>query len=530
MSTQKSSIFYGTLIALSSLVVGMVLAARLDLTPGSFARTALNVPATNSAPLTGPLDATTFRTIAHNASPAVVSLIVRGKQNVPEMNDFFGFQLPGQGQGRRGGRGAQPQPSERPFSGAGSGFIIDGKAGYVLTNNHVVENADEIVIMLKDMKSEDDGLKARVVGRDRLTDSALLQVIETPKEALPEIKFGDSAQIEPGDWVMAIGNPLQFSNTVTVGVVSAVGRVSPELNPVPQRNLEYIQTDAAINRGNSGGPLLNIRGEVVGVNTAIVSGGESPFGGGGGGNIGIGFAVPINIVRDLLPQLRTGKVVRGRIGVELRGVPMALDEAKDFGLSAPMGALVSRVSPDGPAKVAGIQPGDVIYEYNGKQMKDNEELIGAVSRTAPGTSMPLKVMRAGKSVSLSVKVEELNVDTEAAVRTRTPDRPAPEREAPAETGFGMTVEPVTPSMLRQAGAPSGKGGAVVNDMEPLGAAARGGIQEGDIILSINDKSVSSVGDVTRALDAVAVGRTARALVWRADGRSGSELYLTLRKR
>ena len=383
--------------------------------------------------------------------------------------------------------------------------------------------------MLKDMKNEDDGLKAKVVGRDRLTDSALIQIIETPKEPLPEVKFGDSAQIEPGDWVMAIGNPLQFANTVTVGVVSAVGRVSPQLNPVPQRNLEYIQTDAAINHGNSGGPLLNIRGEVVGVNTAIASDGPA----GAWRQHRHRLRRADNIVRDLLPQLRTGKIVRGRIGVALRPTALTLDEAQDVGLPKPMGAWVSSVDAAGPAKAAGMQPGDVIYEYNGKPVKDNEELIGSVTRTAPGTAVPLKVMRAGKSVPLSVKVEELNLDTEAAPRTgRGPaqPRPAPEREAPADTGFGMTVEPTTSAMLRQAATPGGKGGAVVTDIAPLGAANRGGVNEGDIILSINDKEVSSVADVTRTLDAVQVGRTARVLVWRMDGRTGSELYLTLRKR
>ena len=318
MSTRKSSVFYGSLIGLSSLVVGMVLASRLELTPASFARTApLSVPAVNSAPLTGSLDASTFRTIAQDAEPG-------GRQHHRQRQaDGAGRQrvlrLPAAVRQRPNGRAVAADAgagrrSQQPFRGAGSGFIIDGKAGYILTNNHVVENADEITVMLSDAKYEDeDGLQAKVIGRDRLTDSALIQLTETPKQPLPEVKFGDSKQLAPGDWVMAIGNPFQFSNTVTVGVVSAVGRVSPELNPITGRDLEYIQTDAAINKGNSGGPLLNIRGEVIGVNTAIII---SP---GGEGNIGIGFAVPIDTVRDVLPQLRSGHVVRGRIGVRLRG-------------------------------------------------------------------------------------------------------------------------------------------------------------------------------------------------------------------
>jgi serine protease Do len=184
------------------------------------------------------------------------------------------------------------------------------------------------------------------------------------KQALPEIKFGDSSQIAAGDWVMAIGNPFEFANTVTVGVVSAVGRVSPELNPSTGRDLEYIQTDAAINRGNSGGPLLNIRGEVIGMNTAIMSDNS-------GGNIGIGFAVPVNTIRDVLPQLKSGKVVRGRIGVTVLKTPMTMDEAKDFGLSAPTGAAIDNVEDSGPAKLGGIRAGDVIVEFNGKTVKDS---------------------------------------------------------------------------------------------------------------------------------------------------------------
>jgi serine protease Do len=509
------------------LVVGMVLASRLELTPASFARTApLAMPAVNSAPLTGALDASTFRTIAKEESPAVVSIIVSGKQTAPDVSEFFGFQLPfgngPNGQNRRNGRGGGT-PMQQPFRGAGSGFIIDGKAGYILTNNHVVENADEITVMLSDAKYEDeDGLQAKVIGRDRLTDSALIQLTEAPKQPLPEVKFGDSHQIAPGDWVVAIGNPFQFSNTVTVGVVSAVGRVSQELNPITGRDLEYIQTDAAINKGNSGGPLMNIRGEVIGVNTAIISPG-------GEGNIGIGFAVPIDTVREVLPQLRSGHVVRGRIGVRLRGTPLTAVEAKDFGLPSTGGALVSVVESDGPAKAAGIRPGDVVVEYNGKPVKTNQELVSAVSATAPGTSTPIKVIRAGKPVSLTVKVEELPVDTEQPLTRATERaRPEPAPAQPTETGFGMTVEPITGGIARQAGVPAGKGGAIVSDVTPLSAANRGGVAPGDVILSVNDKDVTSVTEVTKALDAVQAGHTARLLVWRAQERS--EQYLTLRKR
>src|SRR5262245_38979556 len=361
MSTRKSAIFYGVLIAFVSVVGGMILASRLDLAPASFAGT-LQVPATNSAPLSGPVDATTFRNIAKDTSPAVVSIRVVTTRQVgagsPE--DLFGFQMPFPF-GERNGQGRQQAPREVPAEGAGSGFIID-KAGFVLTNNHVVENARSIEISLSTMDDADEGLEAKVVGRDPLSDTALLQLTEMPAEPLHAAKFGDSDQMAPGDWVMAIGNPFGLSNTVTVGVVSAVGRS----NQVARgRFQDFIQTDAAINRGNSGGPLLNLRGEVIGINTMIFSNGVN------GGNVGVGFAIPVNTVRDLLPQLQKGKVTRGRIGVGLaRSGRMSTEDARDLGLPAnSTGVLIGSVEDGSPAQTAGIRVGDVITEFNGRPVR-----------------------------------------------------------------------------------------------------------------------------------------------------------------
>ena len=525
MTTRKSSIFYGTLIGLSSLVVGMVLASRLDLTPASFAGAVGRAPTANSAPITGPLDATTFRTIAHAASPSVVSVLVTGKRDPSDSENFFGFDLPAPFGNRRnqGGQPQQRQPQET-FQGAGSGFIID-KAGYILTNNHVIEGADEIRVQLADAGVNDEGLTAKVIGRDPLTDSALIQLTQMPKEPLVEAKFGDSDQMAPGDWVMAIGNPFLFSNTVTVGVVSAVGRVSPELNPQRYRDLSYIQTDAAINRGNSGGPLLNIRGEVIGVNTAIVTGESSMFGG-GGGNIGIGFAVPINTVRGLLPQLRAGKVVRGRIGVEVTKRSISADDAKTLALPSASGALVTRVLP-GPAQVAGIQPGDVIVEFNGKPVKDSGDLVTVVSNTAPGTSAPLRLVRDGKAMTVTVKVDELSTAAEEARADNRPSAAPP--AAPKDTGFGMTVAPITPRISRLL--PGGRGGAIVADVEPTSSAALSGVAPNDVILKIDGKDVTSLDQVTAALNAIQTGQAVRLLVWRPseNGPGGSETFLILRK-
>src|SRR6266850_6787861 len=337
MSTRKTTLFYFLLTIVASLAVGMVIASRLDLAPTSSAQT-IAVPAMNSAPLTGALSADTFRNIAKASTPIVVNIRTEMKAKSNELTDFFGgggsqddlfrrFFGPGGGGGgqqddqQQGGRGKRPQ-REQKTQAAGTGFIIS-KDGFIITNNHVVEEATKIEVYL--YGDDETPYSAKLIGHDQLTDSALIELVDKPKGALPEAKFGDSTQIQPGDWVMAIGNPFGYAHTVTIGVVSAIGR---PFQPVPQRSTEMIQTDAAINPGNSGGPLLNIRGEVIGINTAIISNER----GGNVGNIGIGFAVPANTVRELLPQLRQGKIVRGRIGVQVR--PLPRDGYEDFGLKS----------------------------------------------------------------------------------------------------------------------------------------------------------------------------------------------------
>jgi len=521
MSSRKSSVFYGLLIAFVSVVGGMILASRLDLAPGSFA-SSFTVPATNSAPLAGPVDATTFRTIAKDAGPAVVTVkVVTTRPAAETPDDLFGLQLPFPfGNNNRGGQ--QRAPQEVPLRGEGSGFIID-KAGYILTNNHVVENAKSIEVVLSDM-SDSEGLAAKVIGRDQLSDTALLQLTEMPREPLVTAKFGDSDQMAPGDWVMAIGNPFGLSNSVTVGVVSAVGRQNPVSNG---RFADFIQTDAAINRGNSGGPLLNIRGEVIGMNTMIFT--TRGLAGEDGGNIGLGFATPINTIRDLLPQLHQGKVSRGRIGVGLEPRNMTREEAEDLGLSNTTGALVSRITANGPAAVAGLKVGDVIVEFNGKAVKNNDELVNIVTRTTPGTTVPVKIYRDKRAMTLNVKIEELDLAQENAA---APRRVAP-GEAPAEptdTGLGMHIQPVQPRELRSLQVPAGRGGAIVTDLTPLGPAQQGGLAEGDVILSVQGQPVRSVEDVTRALGGIPAGRTARIIVWRFEAGQGQEMLVQIRKR
>jgi serine protease Do len=310
MSTRKTTLFYAILIAVASAAVGMVIASQWGLPQASSAQ-ALSVPPMNSAALDGPIDAQTFRNIAKAQIPVVVNIQTQARLRNREMTEFNGDDLFRRFFG--GGGGAQPGPQGRSprgraprgeddgpvAQGTGTGFVID-KSGLVLTNNHVVEDADDIHVSLFG-GGPTESYKAKVVGRDLLTDSALIQLTEMPAKPLQEAKFGDSEQMQPGDWVVAIGNPFALAHTVSVGVISATERSFPVAQ---QRWAQVLQTDAAINPGNSGGPLLNVRGEVVGVNTAIYSNGGGVMG--GGGNIGIGFAIPINTVRDVLPGLRSG--------------------------------------------------------------------------------------------------------------------------------------------------------------------------------------------------------------------------------
>ncbi len=506
MSTKRSTVFYGILIGLSCLVVGMVIASRLDMAPASFAGS-INVPEVNSEPLEGALDAGTFRRIAADAGPAVVSIRTEGTRETRGLRDMFPGLPEGFGE----------DPGDQFFQGAGSGFIVD-KEGYILTNRHVIEGADKVEVYLynMDMSLALPGLTAEVVGQDELTDSALLKLTTLPSEPLSEVKFGDSAQLAPGDWVMAIGNPFGLSNTVTVGVVSASGR--EQSLAAPGRYEALIQTDAAINRGNSGGPLLNIRGEVIGVNTMIVSNMN------GGGNIGIGFAVPINTVRDILPSLREGKVVRGRIAVQISRLPMTAELAEDLGLPRVGGVIVSTVD-EGPARDAGIQPGDVITKFNGEAVNTSNELVERVMRTRPGTTVPVELYRDRKVTTVQVTVAELDLQAEQAALAPQDAQPRDRRE-PIETGFGMEIEDVTPAIARQLRVPTNRGGAVVSRLDPRGAAAQQGLARGDVILSVNGQDTTTIDEVADALDAVPTGRTARIIVWR----QGREILVLVAKR
>ena len=514
--------FYALLIATTSAAAALVLASRLGLAPESSAQTAA-LPVQNSAPITGPLNATTFREIAKMATPAVVNIKTESRQRTQDLSDFFGgsdlfdrfFGGP-QGQGQGQGRSPRQQPRQRDqlVQAAGTGFIID-KAGLILTNNHVVEGATRIRVSLYG-DEEDQEYDAKIVGRDPLTDSALIELTEKPDHVLPVMAFGDSSKLEPGDWVMAIGNPFNLAHTVSVGVISATER---PFEVADNRFAQVLQTDAAINPGNSGGPLLNVRGEVVGMNTAIIADGRQS------GNIGIGFAIPINTVRDLLPQLRTGKVSHGRIGVAVGIVPRnAVDE---MGLKDRKGAVVSSVSPGGAAAKAGMEPGDVIVSYNGKPVTGRDELVRMVVATKPNSTVPVRIIRDGKERTVSVTVEELDLEAEGNLsrgggRERGDGNDPTAQETSA--GFGLSLSNVTADAARRLKLDDTKG-ALIQDVEPGSPAARNGLQPGDVIVRVGRTPVASATDASRELGRVPSKGTALLRVVR----NGTETFVTVTK-
>jgi serine protease Do len=505
------------LIAVASLAVGMVIASQWGLPPTSTAQT-LNVPNANTTPLSGPIDAQTFRNIAKAQSPTVVNIQTTARARGRELTDFFGGnedlleRFFGQTPRPRG----RPQPrGEDQRLGTGTGFIID-KSGFILTNNHVVEEAEEISVSLFG-GGRTESYSAKVIGRDSLTDSALIQLTEMPSSPLQEAKFGDSSQMQPGDWVVAIGNPFSLSHTVTVGVISALGR---PLGGVSGREQPMLQTDAAINPGNSGGPLLNIRGEVVGVNTAIYTAAQSPT------NMGIGFAMPINLIRDLLPQLRNGKVTRGVIGVGVSRDPITKELAAAFGLPGPGGALLSSVEAGRPAAKAGLEPGDVIVEFNGRPVSDNEALVNLVVGTKPGTTVPVTVYRNKQRRAFNVTVAELDLDAEE----RGPQARRDSTETPTATGFGMEVGPVTPDIARELNLERNRGGAVIMDVDRSSPAFNAGLRPGDVILEVNRRQVANVSQVQQELQSANAGQPVFLLIYRSVQGQGQEIFVTMTRR
>ncbi len=511
MSNRRNTWFYALLIAMTSAAAALVIASRLGLAPDSAAQTTAAAPPMNSAPLTGPLTASTFRDVAKTVMPAVVNIRTESRQRQQDLSEFFGGsdlfdRFFGQ-QEPRGGGGQRPR--EQVVQAAGTGFIID-KAGFILTNHHVVDEATTIKVSLYG-GDDDQEYDAKVIGRDPLTDSALIELTEKPDHTLPEAKFGDSSQMQPGDWVMAIGNPFGLAHTVSVGVISALER---PFAVAEGRSAQVLQTDAAINPGNSGGPLLNLRGEVIGINTDIYTDARQQ------GNIGIGFAIPSNTVRELLPQLRLGKVTRGRIGVSVG--PVLREAVDEFGLKDRKGAVVQSVAPDSAASKAGLEPGDVIVQYGGKPVNSRDELVRMVVNTKPGTTVPLRIMRDRQERTLSITVDELNLEAESpAARGGGRDNdPAQE----TSSGFGITLQNVTPEIARRLRLEN-RTGAVITEIEQGSPAARAGLQPGDVIVRVGRQPVESAGDAQRELARIASGGTAFLRVIRG----GQETFVTITK-
>ncbi|MCL4492756.1 MAG: DegQ family serine endoprotease [Nitrospirae bacterium] len=348
-------------------------------------------------------------------------------------------------------------------SSLGSGFIID-KDGFIITNNHVVEGADEIKVKLADGRE----FKARVVGRDPKTDLALIKISSVFKN-LPVLPLGDSDRMRVGDWVLAMGNPFGLEHTVTQGILSATGRV---IGAGPYDN--FLQTDAPINPGNSGGPLINLKGEVIGINSAIVATGQ-----------GIGFAIPSNMAKTVVPQLREkGKVTRGWLGVSIQSVTPEIAQA--FGLKEPMGALVGDVVPGGPAEAAGIKRGDIIVSFDGRDIKNMPDLSRMVAAAPIGKTVAVKVIRSGKEVGLKVTVTELTEDKVASQGRQKEGR------------LGLAVDTISPRWMDKFRLKT-RTGVVVVGIAPDGAAAEAGIQPGDIILEVNNMPVRNMNDYREAM-------------------------------
>ena len=381
------------------------------------------------------------------------------EESNPLYEFFRRFGIPG------GPQGQAPQMPQRPMQGFGSGFIVAAD-GVILTNAHLVEGADEVRVRLPDRRE----FKGKVVGADKLTDIA---VVKIDAKDLPVVKLGDPQNVRVGEWVVAIGAPFGFENTVTAGIVSATARSLPEGAYVP-----FIQTDAAVNPGNSGGPLFNMRGEVIGINSQIYSR--------TGGFQGLAFAIPIDVAANVEQQLlKTGKVERGRVGVGIQEVSQSL--AQSFGLPRPQGALVASVEAGGPADKAGLKTGDVILAMDGKAVERSNELPPRVANIKPGTKTTFEVWRDGKKQQIAVTVGELKGDKVAAAGGE-----APRGEAASTGKLGLALRQLTEAERRQL---DGAQGLVVE--EASGAAARAGIQAGDLVTAINGKPVKSVDDVRK---------------------------------
>jgi serine protease Do len=427
-----------------------------------------------------------FVSVADRVTPSVVNVSAKSKKVAqvesgapPEaeqkFREFFGSEFYDRFFKRRA-------PRAEPERAAGSGVIIDGR-GYILTNSHVVENADEIEVRL----SDDRKFKAKLVGRDPKTDLAVLR-IEPSGRALPVATLGDSDKLKIGQWAIAIGNPFGLDRTVTAGIISATGRTHVGVATYEA----FIQTDASINPGNSGGPLLNLKGEVIGINTAIVSSGQ-----------GIGFSIPINMAREVMTQLiDKGRVVRGWLGIVIQN--LTEDLAAGFGIPGKSGVLIAEVMKGSPADAAGFKAGDVIVELAGGPIKETTDLQKRVAAIPPGRATGVTVLRDRTPTRLSVKIGE------------QPSEEVVVAAAPKDVGLGLGVQALTPDLAQTYGLKA-QTGLVVVDVAEGGAGAAAGINEGDLILEVNRRAVDSVEEFRKAVAALKPGESVPVQLERGGG-------------
>jgi Do/DeqQ family serine protease len=455
---------------------------------------------TPAAPATVPAAGaqSSYADVLTRVTPAVVTVRAarraREAQQFPFMDDpafreYFGERF----------RQQVPRSEERVQRGLGSGVIVSAD-GYILTNHHVVDGAEEIRVELNDGRT----LQAKVVGSDAPSDLAVLKV---EAAGLPVLALGDSDKARVGDVALAVGNPLGIGQTVTSGIISAKGRTTGLSDGSFE---DFIQTDAAINRGNSGGALVNTAGELIGINSQIFS----PT----GGNIGIGFAIPSNMAKDVMGQLiKTGKVRRGMLGVNIQNV--TADLAASLGLGQARGAIVSNVQPGGPADRAGLRRGDIITAFNGAPVNDNNSLRNAVARTQPGGTATVTVSRDKREQQLRVTLGELPVDSARGARE--------ESEGTREDagGLGLSAQPVSPALVQRFKLEGVTQGLVITEVAPAGPAAEAGLQPGDVIEEVNRQPVRTVAELQAALKGVGT-RPALLLV----NRGGDSIFLPVRPR
>ena len=426
-----------------------------------------------------------FSNLAESASPAVVNIrtvkTIKGGGRVfrhfkkgpfgddDPMKDFFDRFL--------------DEDQKRDFKqrSLGSGFIID-KDGYIVTNNHVIDNADKIVVILKDEKE----FEAKIVGRDKNTDLALIKI--ESNHNLPVLGFGDSDALKVGQWVVAIGNPFGLEQTVTAGIVSAKGRV---IGSGPYD--DFIQTDASIDPGNSGGPLLNMKGEVIGINTAIVAGGQ-----------GIGFAIPVNLAKNVIVQLKsTGEVTRGWLGVGIQNI--SEEVAEYYGIKEKKGVLVTEVFPGDPADLAGIKPKDIILSVNGKAVDSARQLTGMIADISVGNTIQIKINRNGKTRTTDVKIAKRE-------DTKISGKSTQERE---QAQLGIQASEITPETARRFNLKD-TAGIIVVGVDPESKAAEAGLQMHDIIREINHKNITSVSDFNKTINDIPEGETINLFIRRMN--------------